>query len=406
MKSGPADRSLVRSINRAAVLRAVKDLGAVGRADIARHSGLSQVTVGSIVSDLIAQDLLFEGDEAPSNGGRPSRLLLLNTGAYVAVGLKVTEDHVVGALTDLEANVLLETTHRLSGTDPQLVADVLAEATSTLLTDSDTDPSRLLGLGIGTAGVVDGADGICRYSPFLGWRDVPIAEMVSERVGVPVLIENDVNTLALAERWFGAGRGQRDFLLVTVGRGVGLAIVADGALYRGAGGAGEFGHTVVDGSERGCGCGRSGCLEATVGAAGLLESAGSVMSAKRRRRPADLMALYTAAEKDPELRRVIEDAGRSLGRGIANLVNLFAPRLVIISGEVLELSSTLVDVATATIDDHVFPGLDGSFDVITEPLPESAWARGAASLVLSEIFEMPTRTQLDLLSAISSGGTR
>lgn len=400
MRSGAADRGLVRAINRAAVLRAVKDAGQVSRADIARQSGLSQVTVGSIVSDLVDQDLLVEGDEAPSNGGRPSRLVLLNSDAYASVGLKLTEDHVAGALTDLEANVLVERSFPLASTDPERVARTLGEAVEGLLSDAAVDRRRLLGVGIGTAGVVDGESGVCRYSPFLDWHDVPIGDLVAARVGVPVLVENDVNTLALAERWFGAGQGQRNFLLVTVGRGVGLAIVADGALYRGAGGAGEFGHTVVDGSTRTCSCGRTGCLEAVVGETGLLAAAADVARSKRRRRPADLPELYAAAETDAALREVIRQAGGILGRGLANLVNLFAPSLVIVSGEVLELSGLLVDSATETLDDHVFPGLAGSFEVITEPLPEAAWARGAASLVLGELFDTPTRTQLDLLSAV------
>ena len=394
----------MRAINRAAVLRALKDLGSASRADIARHSGISQVTVGSIVADLLDQELLLEGDEAPSNGGRPSRLLLLNSASYAAVGLKLTEDHVVGAITDLEANVTLEATRPLAGRTPEAVADLIAETVAALLEETGTGRDRLLGVGIGMAGVVDGAEGVCRHSPFLRWRDVPIGALVSERVQVPVLVENDVNTLALAERWFGVGRGQRDFLLVTVGRGVGLGIVADGSLYRGAGGAGEFGHTVVDGSVGDCTCGRKGCLETIVGEAGLLEAAHTVKVGRGRRRPSSLTDLYLAVESDPALRGVVEDAGRALGRGIANLVNLFAPGLVIISGEVLHVSSVLVESATAAIADHVFPGLEGSFEVVAEPLPESAWARGAASLVLSEIFETPTRTQLDLLTAIGSGG--
>lgn len=398
-----ADRSLVRAINRAAVLRAIKDSGSASRADIARQSGISQVTVGSIVTDLLERDLLVEGDEAPSNGGRPSRLLLLNAGAYASVGLKLTEDHLVGAITDLEANVTLELTRPLRSREPEGVAELIAETVTELLEETGTDRRRLLGVGIGMAGVVDGVAGICRHSPFLAWRDVPIGALVGERIAAPVLVENDVNTLALAERWFGAGRGQRHFLLVTVGRGVGLAIVADSSLYRGAGGAGEFGHTIVDSSERVCDCGRTGCLETVVGEAGLLESARRVARAKRRRPPADLAELYAAVGSDAAIRNVVEDAGRSLGRGIANLVNLFAPRLVIISGEGVDISTALVDSATTTVAEHVFPGLEGSFDIVTEPLPESAWARGAASLVLSEIFETPTRTQLDLLTAISAG---
>ncbi|MGH3443475.1 MAG: ROK family protein [Nitriliruptorales bacterium] len=404
MRGSTADRSLVRGINRSVVLRTVKEAGALSRADLARASGLSQVTIGSIVSELIDRQLLVEGDEAPSNGGRPSRLLLLNGGAYVAAGLKVTEDHVVGALTDLEATVLAEATRPLATAEPENAAAAVGELIGDLLTESGVTASRLLGVGIGMAGVIDGPSGVCRYSPFLGWRDVAVADLVGAVVGVPVLVDNDVNTLALAERWFGVGQGVSDFLLVTVGRGVGLGIVTDGSLFRGAAGAaGEFGHTLVDDSDRPCSCGRTGCLEAIVGEAALLEATRDVRRRRRRSQPRTPAELYKLIEKDADVAALVAAAGRTLGRGVANLVNLFAPELVIVSGEGLEAGPTLVDAIADEVGRHVFPGLAGSYRLVAEPLPEGAWARGAASLVLGELFETPTRTQLDLLARVHGG---
>lgn len=406
MRSSAADRGLVRGINRSVVLRAVKEAGALSRADLARASGLSQVTIGSIVSELIDRRLLIEGDEAPSNGGRPSRLLLLNGGAYAAAGLKVTEDHVFGALTDLEATVLAEATRPLPTNDPDDAASAMGELIDDLLATSGVSRSRLLGVGIGMAGVIDGPSGVCRYSPFLDWRDVPVADLVEAVVGVPVLVDNDVNTLAHAERWFGAGQDVSDFLLVTVGRGVGLGIVTDGTLFRGAAGAaGEFGHTLVDESDRPCSCGRTGCLEAIVGEAALLEAARDARRRRRRAQPTTVAELYALVDEDPDVAALVAAAGQKLGRGIANLVNLFAPELVIVSGEGLEAGPTLVDAIADEVGRHVFPGLADSYRLVAEPLPEGAWARGAASLVLSEIFETPTRTQLDLLARVSTGGS-
>jgi N-acetylglucosamine repressor len=397
------DRGLVRAINRAAVLRAVKESAPVSRADLARLSGLSHVTVGAIVSDLMDLGLLVEGDLAPSTGGRPSRLLGLNADSYCAMGFKLTEDHAFGALTNLSAEVLAEVERPLPDHTPAGVVAVLEDSVQRLSDAAGLQPGRLLGVGVGLAGVVNGREGVCRISPFLGWRDVPLAALAREALGVPVLVDNDVNTLALAERWFGAGQGVDNFLLVTLGRGVGLGIVIDGSLYRGTGGAGEFGHVLVDGSDRRCSCGKTGCLEAHVAEGALLEAASERRRRRRRRQPASVDELYELAERDAACAAVLTDAGGVLGRELANLVNLFAPTLVILSGEGVRAGPRLLGAAEQETRRHVFSGLRDTYRLVAEALPEGAWARGAASLVLAELFELPTKAQLDLLPTQGAG---
>lgn len=391
----PADRQLIRAINRALVLQLIRLDGPISRAAIARATGLTQVTVGTITAELMANGLVDEGAQAPSTGGRPGTLVHLVPRSYFAIGVKVMETHIVGAVTDLEGNAVAEADVPIDRMDPASVVRSISHLVDLLIDRTATVRSKILGVGIGLAGVIDGRAGICRYSPFLGWHDVPIAELASRALGISVLVENDVNTLALAERWFGVGHDVSDFVLVTLGRGVGLGIVADSRLHQGArGGAGEFGHTIVDNSDRPCTCGKTGCLEATVSEPSLIAAARDLLGSKNS--PVDAEEFYALIPETPALRPLLTAAGTMLGRALANVVNLLAPSLVILSGEGIRAGNSLLEPMREELAARVFDGLQGTYQLVVEPLPDAAWARGAASLVLGELFELPTRVQADL----------
>lgn len=393
----PADRYLIRALNRATVLDLIRQRGPISRATVSRLTGLSQVTVGTITAELIRVGLISEGEPESSTGGRPATPLRLNPGSFYAVGIKLMEDHLVGAVTDLESEPLGSAEAPLPSSLPESVLEAAAGLVDHLLEITGLDRSRLLGVGIGMAGVIDGEKGICHYSPFLKWQDVAVTEIGERIIGAPVLVDNDVNTLALAERWFGVGHEVDNFLLVTLGRGLGLGVVVDGRLYRGShGGAGEFGHTVVDASSRPCQCGNIGCLEATVAEPALLDSATALLKAEGQV-VESAEDVYDLVPRVPALAELFTAAGQMLGQGLANLVNVLAPELIILSGEGMRAWELLLDPLHAELERRVFHGLRGSFRLEVEPLPDAAWARGAASLVLGEIFELPTHTRTDLL---------
>ena len=166
-------------------------------------------------------------------------------------------------LTDLNASVVAHHSAPIHAHRPEDIVATLAAVVETLAAAANGAP--LLGVGIGMASVVNRRREIVRFATYFGWRELPLAQMLEERLSVPVILDNDVNALAVAEQWFGAGRGVTDFLVISLGRGVGLGMILNGRLYRGAGGgAGEFGHTVVDADGPLCACGKHGCLEAFV----------------------------------------------------------------------------------------------------------------------------------------------
>lgn len=378
-------RQLLRDINRNLVLNVIKARGAVSRADVARELGLSPATVTAVARGLLQVGLLAER-RARSQGGRPPVLLSLRPDAAFVVGVKVAEKSLTAALTDLEATPRARHSVSLRGRTPVAVVEAVADAVRALSRSARIPRERVMGIGVGLAGIVDGVAGVCRYSPFFDWRDVPLRDLLANRLGLPAYVDNDVNTLAIAEKWFGAGRDVDHFLTVTTGRGVGLGIVLHGHLYRGAtGAAGEFGHTIVEPEGSRCQCGKRGCLEALVAEPALVRE-----YAHRAQRPVTAPMLYKrAAEGDPVARAVLAEAGERFGRALANLVNVLNPQRIVLSGEGAAAGEALVGPLRESLRENAFANLAETVELVVVVTGDDEWARGAASLVLGEVFRPP-----------------
>ncbi len=393
------NRDLIRAINRSHVLNAIKTHGPIGRADIARRTGLSPATVTSISAKLISQRLVLEKAAGDSSGGRPPILLVINPKGGYVIGIKLTETHAVCALTDLEAQIIAKSSMPLSGHEPAHVVDDLAQMVLMLIREQKIAKKQLLGVGVGLAGIVDAEEGVLRQSPIYGWNNVPLRQMLQDKLHIPIYVENDVNTLTLTERWFGHGQDVDNFLTVTVGRGVGLGIVVNGQFYHGqTGGAGEFGHITMNPDGPLCACGKHGCLEAYVGDPGLVrlaqEAAAKGELSVSVQNIDELLSLARTGDKTAI--RIFDQAGRILGIGIANLVNVFNPKKIIISGEGTRQGDFLFNPMKESIQQNTMPGLFDPSTVEIALWGDDAWARGAAGLVLREVFESPIHKKVSV----------
>lgn len=390
------NRELMRAHNRSIILNAIKSHGDISRAEIARLTGLSPATVSAITAELIAENLVLEHAEGDSSGGRPPILLRLNPRGGFVIGIKVSEHHLFGALTDLTAAVITKQRLDLSDHAVNDILDGIVTMVANLLLSGSVRKKQLLGIGVGLAGVVDCNRGVLKHSPIFGWREVPLRDLLQARLRVPVYVDNDVNTLTLSEKWFGAARTVENFLVVTLGRGVGMGIVVQGQIYRGhGGGAGEFGHIVVDPQGPPCACGGRGCLETFVADPGLLRLAQETWQRGKLSAPVKCIEdLVTLAESGDEgAQRIFIGAGEVLGFQIANLINVFDPEMVIIGGEGTRNGEWMFDSMRQTIARHVMPGLRNDTEIRIDPWGDDAWARGAASLVLGELFKSPIQRE-------------
>lgn len=384
----PISKDMMRQMNRSLVLNTIRLKGPISRTQIARGTGLSAATISGLVSELLEDGLIFELEEGDSSGGRRPVLLTLNPSGGYVVGIKLMEDHLIAALTNLEAKVVDSMNISIKTTAPDEIVDAIADEVEKLLKKNQIPPTKLFGVGVGLAGIVEQDTGILRLSPIFGWQGIPFGKMVQDKLQVPVYIDNDVNTVTLTEKWFGMARDIDHFLTVTIGRGVGMGIVSNGRLYRGRGGAGEFGHVVVDPTGDECQCGKSGCLETYVADPYLLRKAKADPNLEERVQSiGDLRTL--AAEGNQDAKAIYALAGEVLGREIANLINVFDPQMIILTGEGVKAKELFVEKMFEAIHAHRMPGMGPDTTVHIDELEDLAWARGAAGLVLRAVFESP-----------------
>lgn len=382
-----ADRNLIRAINRSIVLNGVKNHGPISRTVLAQLTGLSPASISNISADLIKSGLIFEKESGDSSGGRKPVLLALNPDGRYVIGIKLAEKQISATLTDLETNVILNHSVIINSNNPEKILKILCNLVQQIISEKQIPHKKLLGIGLGLAGIINTKEGILRYSPVFGWQNLPIRQLLKEKLDVPIYLDNDVNTLTITEQLFGAGRGIDNFLIITIGRGVGLGIVVNGNLYHGfQGGAGEFGHTVCNEDGPLCDCGKHGCLETYVADPAILQAANKSLSHSA----ADIEEVIQLANAGEEkLQTIFKKAGQKLGQGIANLINLFDPQLIIISGEGVRSGDLLFDSMRSAIKTHTIKGLGDKTNILIDNWEDFAWARGAASLVLQELFKSP-----------------
>ena len=360
---------------RSAILRTIALHGPISRADITRAIDVSGPSVTLVTKELLAQGIIREVDRAPSSGGRPATLLQLVSTAALAMGVKLAPDRVTGVLVDLAGAVVRRFTAPISAAGEQAIAELVACLAANL--PSADEP--LLGIGVGVPGVVAPGPEGRTTSSLMHWTDVPLAELLSGRLGTPVVLDNDVNTLAVAETLVARTPDIADFLVLTLGRGIGLGIVSQGSVYRGALGAAEFGHVNVALDGPLCECGRHGCLEAIVAdpalvrrarALGVIAEADGIDALQRR-----------ADEGSTAARALFAEAGRILGQHTANLVNVLGPSLVLVSGEGSQRWHLWRESFTSAFEACVIAPF-ASVRVELDPWDDDRWAQGAASLVL------------------------
>jgi len=398
----PADRVLIRGINQSTLLNLIRTEAPISRPQLATLSGLSLVTVIKITTSLLERNLILEKDFAESTGGRRAGLLEINPAGGFVVGLIPQPESLTAVILNLNSE-LVHTRQwdlPLRGNYPQAI-DLIVHCWEELFRESQIARENIIGIGFGMSGLIDAERGFCIDASLLGWRNVEISRPLEERIGIPVFVDNDVNCLAVYEKLFGQGQPYDHFLVVAIGRGVGLGIVTNGDLYRGAfGGAGEFGHTAVTTEGRFCECGNRGCLETYVSFPGIARNYHEyaqipAYSPTTTSSEQTLLEIVERARSgDQAAKAAMQRAGTLLGVSLANLINIFNPECIILSSPDLNIvtDDLLVGAMHQEIKQHLFSQMGKDLRFFTvEQLGYESWARGAGCLVLRHFFVSPAR---------------
>ncbi len=324
------------------VLKIIYDSLEISRADIARQTGLTRPTVSDVVSDLLDTGLVEEVGYGPSTGGKPPILLSVADDSRQLIGIDLASGEFRGAVVNLRGETRQRINRPLDGQEGSAALDLAYDLIDDLVAAAD---APLLGIGIGTPGLMDTVNGVVRWAVNLGWRDLPLRKLLQERYALPVYVANDCHAAALAEHTFGDGRDFDNLVVIKVEHGIGSGILIDGRLFYGdTFGAGEIGHvSVVENGEQ-CRCGNSGCLETVASARAIVkraraiakDSKGSELSQFSHDR--DRITIDTVCEAleagDGAAERIVRDAGRHLGRAAANLIGVLSTRRILITGSV------------------------------------------------------------------------
>jgi predicted NBD/HSP70 family sugar kinase len=381
----PGTFGTLRELNRLRVVDALRRAGTASRTDLARMTGISRSTVATLVSDLKARGLIVEQADAPvapAGRGRPPVLLRLDAAAGSALGIDFGHSHVRVAVADLSSTVLAE---RYVEVDvdavPEDALDAAAELAEGVLADAGVERSRVIGAGMALSAPIDRHRGVVGSTVLPNWAGIQAGEELSRRLEIPVELDNDANLGALAEVSFGAGRGLADVIYVMMSSGVGAGLVLGGRLYHGATGiAGELGHVQVRPEGAVCRCGSRGCLETVA-------STGALLSLLRPTHGADLAQremLDLVAAGDLAARRVVNDAGRAVGRAVADLCNFLNPAAIVVGGDLSVAGDALLDGVREEIDRYSLPGAAEAVEVRAGILGERAEVLGALAVVIAD----------------------
>lgn len=333
-----ATHQQTRAFNQQLVLRAIYDRSAVSRADVARATGLTRTSVGAVVGELLNDHLVEEVGRGPSTGGKAPILLRVRADGRHLIGIDLGESAFTGAVVDLRGNMLRSLSLPLEGRDGDDAIQLVYTLVEGLVNGNGHSP--LLGIGIGTPGLVDSRTGTVRWAVNLAWENLPLGPMLEERFGVPVVVANDSQAAAVAEMTFGQATRPENLVVVRVGRGIGAGIILNGQLFHGDGaGAGEIGHTIFgDGRER-CRCGRIGCLET-------IASMRAMVGAANRLVPSvtDDESLVAALKSgDERVHSIVVQAGAMLGRAIGAVIGTVNVNNVLLVGPAVALGDEWLD---------------------------------------------------------------
>jgi predicted NBD/HSP70 family sugar kinase len=370
------------------ILRTIKERGIISRTDLQQITGLSWGTVTNTTRELLNRNLIREEGALSTKAGRKPVQLALNKQDHCLAGVEIAPDRVRCLVLNLAGDLLWHGERAaIAGEAPEAVLEATAELVNRALAAPNAAARTCMGVGVAVPGALDVKRGIVRYAPRMpGWNNVGVLSFLRSHINVTVRLEHNPNCLALAERWFGAAGEAENVLCIHLGEGVGMGILINGEIFRGGEGlAGEFGHTTLDPAGPPCACGDRGCVEAYCSASALLAHTKSHLNGDASTAAGTVEELAAlAAQGNHAAKATFELMGEKLGIGVANLIDLFNPDVVILAGRSTVASSHFLPALQREVDTHAWRQSGKKLHISS--LGERATAMGACGMILQGSF--------------------
>jgi len=392
---------LNKQSNEIAILNTIREYGPISRVKIAKSLKLSSATITKYINGLIQAGIVKEDGWEPSKGGRMPVLLRIAPEAMYAIGVDLGGANLRVVVVNLENNIVAKITKKTNADEGRdkvfrRVIDTIHEA----IEHSKIEKEKIKGIGIGISGLIDHQRGVSLYCPNIeGWENVPVKRLVEEEFAVDTSVEDSSRAMALAEHWSGVARGIDNFIFVNVGVGIGCAIFIHGKLYRGIGGiAGEFGHITIDEAGPRCNCGNYGCLETLASGPAISRRARQAIEegvvslieklAEGKLEDITPEIVVEATKRGDKLAfNIMEKTGEYLGIGIADMINIFNPELIVIGAGVSQAGDILLKPLKRTVKARALELSSSMTNIKVSQLGNNGGALGAAIMVLKDIFE-------------------
>ena len=366
---------------RGAVITALLRNEQLSRSALSEITGVSPAAITEVTQTFLQRGLLVElPSQAAGRRGRPTVQLRLQASHAYFVGISVGESDMPLVITNLRGSVL-ERQNLVSCETPSELAETAGKAFKEVLRSSGISRSRVQGVGITVAGIVNAAEGVCRYSAALNWRDVPVAQLMAKALRIPAWVDNDANAVAVGEKFFGRARDLEHFSSIVLGQTIGSAHYINDMLYRGHdGSAGEIGHITIDPKGALCRCGRNGCLDTIAGGHALRDAAKAAGLTIGSMRDLEELALHG----NPTATRLLRVAGSALGIAVASLVQLNNPQCVLFT-DMEGFDNGVFRTATRqAIENNILARFLGSTQIVFSNAEPGLLPRSAASIAAFE----------------------
>lgn len=378
------------------IINMIRRQGLISKAEIAKMTGLTPATVTNITAKLMEWKLILEDGIGQSSGGRRPLLLKINPQSAQVIIIHIRSEKIIGYLVNPALEVLYTEQQKIKGFKKEEVL----ESMQTIITQcQQRATAKVLAIGVVLRGPVKSQEGISVFAPNIGWKNVPLKEIIEEQFGLPAFIENDAKALINGEYYFGAIKDADSMILLKVSHGIGSGIMFNGKIYRGINGsAGEVGHTTIDIAGPVCSCGNYGCLEALASENALVdmvvraikEGQTSVVYHFVNGELANVIpnVIYQAAEVGDELAiRMLGQVARYLGIGIANVVNIFNPKIVVIGGGIVKARQYIEDIVWQTVLDRSFESSSSVLKIRFSTLATTNTMKGLADIIFAEMAQ-------------------
>jgi predicted NBD/HSP70 family sugar kinase len=374
------DQDVIKQHNKQMILDIIKKQRPISRAELAKITKMSATSVGRFVSELCEEGLVQETDLTSSGVGRKAVQLDIIADAVYTVGVEIEKKRIKFGMMDFSETVVEH--HRVAHTalesSPEETAALIGREISGLIKKCKISPEKVVGIGIGVPGVIDYEKGIVQFSSTLGWKNVPFAVLVEQILGIKTVIDNDLKVKILSEYLYGSAKGSTKTTLIGIGTGIGSALIIDGEIFRGgSNSAGELGHTTLDPNGNLCECGKRGCLQTYVDENAL------ITEARRVKEITDIGQVFEAARADERwAKEIVSRTALYIGITINNIVCMYNPDTVILSGDLIENYTEIVDLVHEHCEQVIWEPFKGTFRIIASELKAEAIVIGAGALAL------------------------